>query len=82
MVVTFVDRVLLNQFSWRDTDPNMYKVWICLSTCVSYREVQIDRLVPDVTVGAFVRCLKLFVNRKGLPYLILSDNGKISKEKN
>ena len=65
----------------RDTDPNMYKVWICLSTCVSSRGVQIDRLVPDVTVGVFVRCLKRFINRKGLPYLILSDNGKTFKGK-
>ena len=64
----------------RDTDPNMYKVWICLFTCASSRGVHID-LVPDLTVGAFVRCLKRFVNRKGLPYLILSDNGKTFKGK-
>ena len=38
-------------------------------------------MVPDLTVGAFVSCLKRFVNRKGLPYLILSDNGKTFKGK-
>ena len=67
-------------FVERDTDPNMYKVWICLFTCASSRGVHID-LVPDLTVGAFVRCLKRFVNRKGFPYLILSDNGKTFKGK-
>ena len=53
---------------------------MCLFTCASSRGVHID-LVPDLTVGAFVRCLKRFVNRKGLPYLILSDSGKTFKEK-
>ena len=67
-------------FMERDTDPNMYKVWICLFTCASSRGVHID-LVPDLTVGAFVRCLKRFVNWKGLPYLILSDNDKTFKGK-
>ena len=38
-------------------------------------------MVPDLTVGAFVPCLKRFVNRKGLPYLILSDNSKTFKGK-
>ena len=67
-------------FVERDTDPNMYKVWICLFTCASFHGVHID-LVPDLTIRAFVHCLKRFVNRKGLPYLILSDNGKTFKGK-
>ena len=67
-------------FVERDTDPNMYKVWVYLFTCASSRGVHRD-LVPDLTVGAFVPCLKSFVNRKGLPYLILSDNGKTFKGK-
>ena len=33
-------------------------------------------LVPDLTTPAFLRCLKRFVARQGLPSKILSDNGK------
>ena len=46
--------------------------------CLSSRGVHID-LVPDLTVPTFVQCLKRFVQRKRLPYLILSDNGKSFK---
>ena len=52
----------------------MHKCWIAIFTCLS----SID-LVPDLTVPTFVRCSKRFVHRKGLPYLILSDNGKSFK---
>ena len=56
----------------------MHKCWIAIFTCLSSRGVHID-LVPDLTMPTFVQCLKRFVHRKGLPYLILSDNGKSFK---
>ena len=56
-------------------DHNNKKVWICLFTCCVVRAVHLE-LVPDLTIPAFLRCLKRFVARQGLPIKILSDNGR------
>ena len=54
------------------------KVWICLFTCLVTRAVHLE-VVPDQNTGTFMRCLKRFASRRGLPHQFLSDNGKTFK---
>ena len=46
-----------------------------LFTCYITRAVHLDA-VPDQSTPAFIRCLKRFVARRGLPRRFISDNGK------
>ena len=57
------------------------KVWICLYTCCVVRAVHLDiiLIVPDLTTSAFIRSMKRFSARRGLPRKFLSDNGKTFK---
>ena len=36
-------------------------------------------LVPDLSTSCFIRCLKRFTARQGIPVKIVSDNGKTFK---
>jgi len=54
---------------------NSYKVWICLFTCCVTRAVHLE-LVIDMSAPTFLRCLKHFTARQGLPRKFVSDNGK------
>ena len=54
------------------------KVWICLYTCCVTRAVHLE-VVPDLTTAAFLRSLKCFTARRGLPRRFVSDNGKTFK---
>ena len=54
------------------------KVWMTLFTCYITRAVHLDA-VPDQSTPAFIRCLKRFVARRGLPRRFISDNGKTFK---
>ena len=54
------------------------KVWMVLFTCYVTRAVHLD-VVPDQTTQSFIRCLKRFVARRGLPRRFISDNGKTFK---
>jgi hypothetical protein len=54
------------------------KVWICLFTYCVTRAIHLE-LVPDMTTTTFVRCLKRFSARRGLPRKIISDNAKTFK---
>ena len=54
------------------------KVWICLFTCCVTRAVHLE-LVPDTTTTTFIRSLKWFSARRGLPRRIVSDNAKTFK---
>ena len=54
------------------------KVWICLFTCCVTRAIHLE-LVPDMTTQTFIRCLKRFSARRGLPRRIISDNAKTFK---
>ena len=54
------------------------KVWICLYTCCVTRAVHLE-VVPDLTTAAFLRSLKRFAARMGLPRRFVSDNGKTFK---
>ena len=81
VVATFVDHFSLNQFSWREIlIRTSARYGYAFSLVLVLAVIDID-LIPDLTVGAFVRCLKRFVDRKGLPSSILSDNGKTFKGK-
>lgn len=53
------------------------KVWIYLYTCVM-RAVHLD-IVPDLSPKAFLRRLRRFTARRGLPSKIVSDNGTTFK---
>ena len=54
------------------------KVWICLFTCCVTRAIHLD-LVRDMSTDTFIRALKRFSARRGLPKRILSDNAKTFK---
>ena len=54
------------------------KVYICLFTCGSTRAVHIE-LTPNLTTAAFIRCLRRFAARRGIPELLISDNAKTFK---
>ena len=54
------------------------KAWICLYTCCTVRAIHLD-LVPDLTTSSFLRSLKRFTARRGLPRRFVSDNGKTFK---
>lgn len=50
-------------------------VWIALFTCYVTRAVHLDT-VQDQSTLTFIRCLKRFTARRGLPRCFISDNGK------
>ena len=54
------------------------KTWICLFTCFVTRAVHLD-IVLDMSAETFIRCLKRFAARRGLPHWFISDNGKTFK---
>ena len=59
-------------------DTQSQKVWICLYTCCVVRAVHLD-LVPDMSTQTFIRSVKRFTARRGLPRKFISDNGKTFK---
>ena len=54
------------------------KAWICLYTCCVTRAVHLD-LVTDLSTPTFIRSLKRFTARRGLPTKMISDNGRTFK---
>jgi hypothetical protein len=63
----------------RGSQPSQgHKVWIALFTCYVTRAVHLE-VVPDQSTPAFIRCLKRFAARRGLPKRFISDNGKSFK---
>ena len=54
------------------------KIWICLFTCCVCRAIHLE-VVLDMTTTAFLRCVKRFAARRGLPRRFLSDNAKTFK---
>ena len=56
----------------------MNKAYIVLYTCASSRAVHLD-LVPNMSTQAFVRSFKQFTARRGVPRLVVSDNGSAFK---
>ena len=56
----------------------LQKVYVLLFTCCSVRSVHLE-LATDLSVDVFIRCLRRFAARRGLPELIISDNAKTFK---
>ena len=61
-----------------DNQTEMHKVWVVLYTCAVTRAVHLD-LVPDASASAFIRSLKRFIGRRGVPNLMISDNATCFK---
>ena len=51
----------------------VHKAWLCPFTCAVVRAVHLE-LVPDMSAPTFLRCLKRFTARRGIPNKIVSDN--------
>eukprot|EP00795_Rhopilema_esculentum_P011295 gene11295-21485_t len=58
-----------------NNDNQSYKCYIALFSCASTRAIHLE-LVPDLRGSTFIRALKRFISRRGIPARILSDNGK------
>ena len=58
------------------SDSDTYKAWICLFTCCVTQAVHL-KLVLDMSAPTFIRYLKHFTARSGLPPKFISDNGKL-----
>ena len=54
------------------------KVYILLFTCCSTRAVHLE-LATALSADVFIRCLRIFTTRRGLPEIIVSDNAKLFK---
>ena len=63
----------LHPFNWR-----VNKVWICLFTCCVTRAIHLN-IVTNLSTETFLRCLKRFAVRRGMPRKFVSDNGKTFK---
>ena len=55
-------------------------VCIAVFTCASTRAIHLE-LTPDLTGDGFIRIMKRFMGRKGIPTFILSDNGKTFRDR-
>lgn len=53
----------------------MHKSYIAVFTCASTRAIHLE-LVPDLTADSFIRAFKRFIARRGLPSVVISDNGR------
>ena len=56
----------------------MEKVYIALFSCAVTRAIHLD-LTEDLGTETFLRCLRRFIARRGVPELIVSDNAKTFK---
>ena len=74
--VDFAGPVYVKDIYHKSADMN--KAYIVLYTCASSRAVHLD-LVPRLTTEVFVRSFKRFIARRGVPNLVVSDNGSIFK---
>ena len=54
------------------------KAWISLFTCCVVRAVHLE-IVTDMSTETFIRCLKRFAARRGMPRKFVSDNGSTFK---
>ena len=59
----------------RGTNQQPSKMYICLFTCANIRAVHLE-LVEDLSAEAFIRAFKRFIDRRGVPELMISDNAK------
>ncbi|XP_055906585.1 uncharacterized protein LOC129941857 [Eupeodes corollae] len=50
------------------------KRWVALFTCLTVRAIHLE-LATDLSTDACILCIRNFVNRRGIPKRIRSDNG-------
>jgi len=50
------------------------KRYICLFTCLLTRAIHLE-LAMDLETDSFLRCFQRFISRRGMPQLVISDNG-------
>ena len=64
---------------FNDIDSNyFYRSQIVLFTCAVTRAVHLE-VVPNLPASSFICALKRFISRRGIPNLIISDNGTCFK---
>ena len=56
---------------------NAHKAYILLFTCASSRAVHLE-LIPHMSIPSFIRAVKRFVSREGMPERVIRDNFKTS----
>ena len=71
--VDYAGPFLVKQVYDNDEKCEMFNVHVVLYTCAATRAVHLD-LVPNTGSSAFLRSLKRFIGRRGIPYLMISDN--------
>ena len=57
----------------------MHKCYIALFTCTSSRAIHLE-LVPDLSADSFIRSFKRFMGRRGIPSVVVSDNGRTFRD--
>ena len=62
----------------QNSSNDMRKIYIALFTCATSRAIHLE-LVDDLETDTFLRCLRRFISRRGIPSLITSDNAKTFK---
>ena len=55
------------------TNELLAKVHVVLYTCATTRAIHLD-LVPDTSALSFIKSLKRFISRRGIPYHTISNN--------
>lgn len=60
-------------------DDTMNKCYIVVITCASTRAIHLE-LTPDLSADSFIRVMKRFIGRRGLPSMIVSDNGSTFRD--
>ena len=54
--------------------PTIVKAYVCVFVSMTVKAVHLE-MVSDLTTECFIACLRCFIARRGLPSLIISDNG-------
>ena len=62
------------------SDKSMHKAYIAIFTCTVSRALHLE-LCPDQSAPSFIKCFKRFQGRRGIPKLVVSDNGKTFRDK-
>ena len=63
-----------------ESDGIMYKACITVITCTVTRAIHLE-LSPDLNADSPIRALKRFKSRRGIPALVVSDNGRTFKDR-
>ncbi|KAL6743079.1 hypothetical protein Aduo_016163 [Ancylostoma duodenale] len=62
----------------RSEKNNVYKIWVCLYTCMATRAIHLETVVDNSTVE-FISAFRKFIARRGTPELVISDNAPTFK---